>query len=242
MSSEKESISSVSQYSTKQKYIIFYNGASMLLWLSLLIRVLTIITIAGFEHLYPSSGNYVRVVQTLALAEVVHSLVGLVRAPVGTTAMQVASRLLLVWGIVGVFGELLLVGGDVKQKAVWGKGSLVWATELQKAAIEQQAAVGWTQLFYLGMLVAWSVTEIVRYGYFSTFLAGGNKAHSVPGWLTWARYNMFFGLYPLGISCECLLIYKSLALAKPTNTVYYYFLWAVLAIYVPGKSHIPRCG
>ena len=40
-----------------------------------------------------------QVAQTAAILEVLHSLVGLVRAPVGTTAMQVASRLWLVWGI-----------------------------------------------------------------------------------------------------------------------------------------------
>lgn len=30
--------------------------------------------------------------------EILHSLVGLVRSPVGTTFMQVMSRLILVWG------------------------------------------------------------------------------------------------------------------------------------------------
>ncbi|KAF9515542.1 hypothetical protein BS47DRAFT_1372006 [Hydnum rufescens UP504] len=41
----------------------------------------------------------------LAILEVVHVFLGLVRSPLGTTAMQVASRLTLVWGIVENFAE-----------------------------------------------------------------------------------------------------------------------------------------
>lgn len=38
-------------------------------------------------------------VQTLAVLEIVHAVLGLVRSPLGTTVMQVFSRLALVWGI-----------------------------------------------------------------------------------------------------------------------------------------------
>lgn len=38
-------------------------------------------------------------VQTLAVLEIVHALVGFVRSPLATTGMQVFSRLALVWGI-----------------------------------------------------------------------------------------------------------------------------------------------
>lgn len=56
-----------------------------------------------------STTTYVRVgsltafVQSFALLEVVHVLLGWVRSPLQTTAMQVASRLFLVWGIVEPF-------------------------------------------------------------------------------------------------------------------------------------------
>ncbi|GFZ50261.1 3-hydroxyacyl-CoA dehydratase [Saitozyma sp. JCM 24511] len=43
--------------------------------------------------------------QTLAVMEVVHSLLGWVRSPVGTTAAQVASRLWTVWGVVEMSPE-----------------------------------------------------------------------------------------------------------------------------------------
>lgn len=67
------------------------------------------------------------------------------RAPVLTTAMQVASRLLVVWGILAPFG-----------------GEIVGAT-------------GRTQIgdyAYLGCVGAWGVTEVIRYGFFAITLSG----------------------------------------------------------------------
>lgn len=114
-----------------------------------------------------------------------------------TTVMQVASRLLLAWGIVYPFPQLAQ-----------------YPT-------------------FCTMLLAHSITEIVRYGYFAITLAGGN-----PGVLSWLRYNTFFVLYPLGIASECSLIYKA-AVGPAENLHPYlpYVLYAILAIYVPG-SHI----
>ncbi|GAW03914.1 PTPLA-domain-containing protein [Lentinula edodes] len=45
-------------------------------------------------------------VQSCALLEVVHVLLGWVRSPLQTTAMQVSSRLFLVWGIVEQFASV----------------------------------------------------------------------------------------------------------------------------------------
>ena len=47
-------------------------------------------------------------VQSAALLEVLHVLFGFVRSPLGTTAMQVASRLYLVWGIAPRFESVRL--------------------------------------------------------------------------------------------------------------------------------------
>lgn len=49
---------------------------------------------------YKHLGAITKWTQTLAALEVVHAATGLVRSPVGTTAMQVASRLWTVWGVV----------------------------------------------------------------------------------------------------------------------------------------------
>ena len=115
------------------------------------------------------------------------------RAPILTTGMQVASRLLLVWAIINVFPALATIP------------------------------------VYSSMLVAWSVTEVVRYSYFVLSLSGYQ-----PALITWLRYNTFYVLYPTGISSECFLIYKAIEPARALRPEFAWALQAILLIYVPG--------
>lgn len=80
--------------------------------------------------------------------------------------------------------------------------------------------------------MAWGVTEMVRYGFF-TFQVSPYK---VPESLNWARYNTFFVLYPVGIASECWLIYLAAVgpAKKEVGAWYEWALRAVLLIYVPG--------
>ncbi|EPQ56974.1 PTPLA-domain-containing protein [Gloeophyllum trabeum ATCC 11539] len=55
--------------------------------------------------LYQSAGLVTAVVQSFAVLEVVHVLLGWVKSALPTTAVQVASRLILVWGIAERFEE-----------------------------------------------------------------------------------------------------------------------------------------
>jgi very-long-chain (3R)-3-hydroxyacyl-CoA dehydratase len=84
---------------------------------------------------------------------------------------------------------------------------------------------------YSTMLLAWSVTEVIRYSYFVFTLSG----LGVPKIWTWLRYNTFTILYPLGIASECWLVYSAIPLAKQWNEGAAYALWAILGIYVPGS-------
>jgi very-long-chain (3R)-3-hydroxyacyl-CoA dehydratase len=52
------------------------------------------------ENLYPVIEVPLKVFQTLAVMEIVHSLLGLVSSPVFTTVMQVWSRLFVVWMVI----------------------------------------------------------------------------------------------------------------------------------------------
>jgi very-long-chain (3R)-3-hydroxyacyl-CoA dehydratase len=63
--------------------------------------------------------------------EVLHTALGLVRSSALTTAIQVASRLFLVWQISDNFPNIV------------GK-----------------------EIAYSTMILAWSITEVVRYGYY----------------------------------------------------------------------------
>lgn len=48
---------------------------------------------------YIAVGPETAIIQTVATLEVLHAALGWVRSPITTTAMQVSSRLFLVWGV-----------------------------------------------------------------------------------------------------------------------------------------------
>ncbi|KAG8840806.1 hypothetical protein FRB91_005659 [Serendipita sp. 411] len=125
-------------------------------------------------------GVYTLIIQSVALLEVVHSALGIVKSPVQTTAMQVASRLAVVW----------------------------WFVEAEPSAR--------TSTFYSTMLVAWSLSEIIRSQYYMASLlhltpprAHTNRlvATSIDI-LTYIRYSAFYILYPLGSGSEYMLMLK----------------------------------
>jgi very-long-chain (3R)-3-hydroxyacyl-CoA dehydratase len=85
--------------------LIVYNWASFAAWGYVLVQTVRTLleTNNDFTKVYGVIGDQLVWVQTAALLEVFRSLFGFVKSPVGTTAMQVASRLLLVWGICTLF-------------------------------------------------------------------------------------------------------------------------------------------
>lgn len=165
----------------KKQYLISYNAISATLWFGVLARVVLHAAAEGVENgaVYTELERYTRLVQTGAGLEVLHSLLGtwtlqhssyirmerererhggtlmlmlmvtkgVVRAPLFTTAMQVASRLLLVW----------VVGYQFPQTTKYSPA-------------------------YSSMLLAWSITEVIRYSYFVFALTD-----SVPKLWTWLR-------------------------------------------------------
>jgi very-long-chain (3R)-3-hydroxyacyl-CoA dehydratase len=84
---------------------------------------------------------------------------------------------------------------------------------------------------YSSMLLAWSVTEVIRYSFFTLSLSG-----ILPKALAWLRYNTFYVLYPLGISSEVYLMYLALEPAGRLRTEYKWFIQLIMGIYVPGRS------
>ncbi|KAI6709512.1 hypothetical protein JHW43_007963 [Diplocarpon mali] len=101
---------------------------------------------------------------------------------------------------------------------------LVWGIIFQFPFLAKSAG-------YSSMLIAWSVTEVVRYSYFVFTLSGYS-----PGLISWLRYNTFYVLYPLGISSECWLIYTTIKPAKEKRQVYAWILQLILLVYIPGSG------
>lgn len=261
--------------SIKTQYLVLYNLLNAVLWIGILLRLVfayfltqstsghTLITPDApnpsaaqtkypfLDIAYPATWSVLQWTQSLAVLEIVHAALGLVRTSPVTTCMQVASRLLLVWGIVFMFGRGLLIEGSsslLQKSQDYGLGSMPGIDKLTGFGAQVSNSlrnvvgsfgagktlneVQQNQAAYVGMLLAWSVTEVIRYLYF-VFYAG--TSFGVPRFLSWLRYNTFFMLYPLGISCECWLIYRAIPFAAQLDERYALALKGILAIYVPGK-------
>ncbi|KAJ2482916.1 hypothetical protein IWW56_000758 [Coemansia sp. RSA 2131] len=88
-----------------ESYLVAYNAASFVGWGYVLVQTVLYLLDHGTDlsGLFDRIGYPLICVQTGAVLEVVHSLVGLVRSGVLTALMQVYSRLLLVWGTLYMF-------------------------------------------------------------------------------------------------------------------------------------------
>lgn len=60
----------------KKQYLILYNFVSAVLWATVLGRVVMLVPLVGFRHVFGEVGGFLKWTQTLALLEVVHALVG----------------------------------------------------------------------------------------------------------------------------------------------------------------------
>ncbi|CAY70228.1 3-hydroxyacyl-CoA dehydratase [Komagataella phaffii GS115] len=181
---------------TTPAWLVSYNALSSIAWFSVL--VLATSYPEAQPQFFQDTQAYVRLVQTFAIVEVYNSLVGNVRSPVFTTAVQVASRLLVVWGVFYVLPN--------------SPANTHWA--------------------YITLCLSWSITEIIRYGYYAlNIVTEGNP----PKFLTWLRYNTFLVLYPTGVGSEVTILFKSLDEAERVVGAWYKYLFiAILATYIPG--------
>ncbi|KAK4048511.1 hypothetical protein OIV83_004679 [Microbotryomycetes sp. JL201] len=138
-------------------------------------------------------GDIVKAVQTVALLEIVHSALGLVRSGLMTTLMQLSSRIFVVWYVCDFYPE--------------------------NAASP----------FYVSMVLAWSITEVIRYSHYVTSLLG-IKAPL----LEWLRYSTFYVLYPVGALSEAALIFYSAPYAQKAYGLPGFFATvAICAVWPP---------
>lgn len=155
----------------KDMYLLAYNAGMCAGWGTILLKVLRHVAAGeSAATVYPEIATLLCVFQTGAVAEILHAMLGLVRSPVGTTFLQVLSRLIVLYGSLRI--------GD---------------TDATKSPI------------FVQMVVAWCLSEIVRYSFYGTSLL---KVKVAP--LTWLRYSAFMVLYPVGITGEIGCLYKSL--------------------------------
>lgn len=181
-------------------YLFLYNLLSFGLWATCTVRTALLLLEQqqqqqadnannndsnSISSIFPQIFPLLLLTQSLAGLEILHSLTGLVRAPLMTTAMQVSSRFIVVWGVMYLFRDgaaedgllSVFLGPELAQPIVHAGDGLV-------------GVVGKTQycdFAFLGCMFAWGITECIRYGFFAMQLAGV----SVPGWWQWLRYFPF---------------------------------------------------
>lgn len=191
-----------------QKYLITYNFVSAALWAFILIRLLLLLPLVGIKFVSGGLDPMLTYVQTLMIMDVVHSFLGLVKSPPVTAAMQVASRLLVVWGVLYPFP-------DVGQHWSFTTCVLAWTiTEI----------IRYTYYGLSLMPVSTSATSALK-----------SSGSLVPYWLTWLRYSAFYILYPMGAGSEWILILLAVPEAsREISTAYSLALKASLLIYIPG--------
>ncbi|XP_051147415.1 very-long-chain (3R)-3-hydroxyacyl-CoA dehydratase PASTICCINO 2A [Andrographis paniculata] len=92
--------------SLRRPYLTLYNWTVFFGWLQVLFLTLKALHHSGANSVYAAVHKPLILAQSAALIEILHSLVGLVRSPVGATLPQVSSRIYLTWGILHSFPEI----------------------------------------------------------------------------------------------------------------------------------------
>nr|CCC94116.1 putative protein tyrosine phosphatase [Trypanosoma congolense IL3000] len=84
---------------TSKAYLLAYNGTLLAGWATILAKIAQHFSNGGaVTEVYPVIARLLVIFQSAAVMEVLHALLGLVRSPVGTTLLQLLSRLLVLYG------------------------------------------------------------------------------------------------------------------------------------------------
>ncbi|KAG9240706.1 tyrosine phosphatase-like protein [Calycina marina] len=113
--------------SLKQLYLYMYNLAGCILWTLLLARVSTVVfgPTSTYRDTYVYVGEYARNIQTAALLEIVHSAIGLVRAPLIPTFIQTVAKNLILWTIVQPFPSIASSPAYTILIIAWSTGEVI---------------------------------------------------------------------------------------------------------------------
>ena len=182
-------------------YLLAYNAGCLAGWgavLGVLGRHLRAGAPGGGAGLWRALEAPLALAQTAALAEVAHAALGLVRAPVGTTAVQVWSRVWLLWGVLKL--------APAVAAAPLRLGRLGPFPDLG-LGLPQAVPL---QLGLESLVLAWALTEVLRYAFFAVKLAA--EVPLLSPLLLWLRYSTFTVLYPLGIASELVLAGRAVGL------------------------------
>uniref|UniRef100_A0A3Q1HD00 Very-long-chain (3R)-3-hydroxyacyl-CoA dehydratase n=1 Tax=Anabas testudineus TaxID=64144 RepID=A0A3Q1HD00_ANATE len=138
------------------------------------------------------------------------------------------------------FLSLVFIAGIVPSSVVltgfqvMSRVFLTWAVTHSVREVQSEDSV-------LLFVTAWTVTEIIRYSFYTFSLL-----NHLPYLIKWARYTFFIVLYPMGVTGELLTIYAALPYVQKTGLYsvtlpnkynfsfdYYTFLILIMISYIP---------
>lgn len=149
------------------------------------------------ELLWAEYGEWLFLFQMVMLLDVVNSVLRIVRSPVITTVMQIASRILVI-AILKVFPQ--------SRSTLVGMSLLLFAwcpTECIRYS------------FYLLKELSNENSEKVK----KEQIKNEKNKNNVPKWLLWIRYSSFIVFYPMGITGELFVLYTSLGEVRNHQTL-----------------------
>lgn len=179
-------------------YLILYNAISAVAWAALGHHVYETWASSGPAALPSRTVKALCMVQTLAVLEVLHVLLGLVPSQLLSTVMQIATRLFVAW----VPGYYFVHNSILSPWTMWG---------------------------YVAVVVAWTLSDLTRYIYYTVNLLG---LKATP--LLWCRYTFFLLLYPVGTAGEMAMIWAMRSALAAASHRYTHALTALLGAYPPG--------
>jgi len=155
-------------------YLVLYNSSLVIAWSMVLLQASRHVSeTKSVEGLYGQVSFWLKIAQTAAIMEILHSAFGLVKSSVATVFPQIFSRIAILWIVLETF---------VMQSA------------------DTENTIGFPLLLF-----AWTVTEIIRYSFYTNTLL-----ETVPFALTWCRYTFFIILYPMGVAGEVISLWASI--------------------------------
>ena len=90
----------------KKLYLAAYNLALLVGWSAIMFEAVRALLIEGVSGVFGRAEPLLLVCQSAAVLEIVHIMLGLVRSPLMTTALQVFSRVTLVWVVTWPYEEV----------------------------------------------------------------------------------------------------------------------------------------
>ncbi|KAI1080702.1 tyrosine phosphatase-like protein [Whalleya microplaca] len=193
--------------SPKNKYLLVYNATCFCLWAYLTCR-----TLFSFPVLHRQS----------RLQDLYTDLLFPFLA--GTQSLAALEILHAVFGVVRASPLTTAV-------QVGGKNLVVWTVMVKFPGIVSGKDGIWG---FLGCLIAWGFSEVVRYGFFVLQLMHGDT----PMWAKWLRYSAFIVLYPPGFLSEAWLVYLCLVRATDVSILYNSYLFVGLLAYIPAGYYL----